>query len=79
MKLHELKNKLAEIELPERVVLDSVQTVTDPKKMIDSHVKILEANSGKSRYKPYYDRLLCLYQRLNGQGNENARSEQLPS
>jgi hypothetical protein len=28
--------------------------------MIDTHVKILEANSGNKGYMPYYDRLVML-------------------
>lgn len=35
--------------------------VTDPKKFIDSHVKVLEGQAGKKTYLPYYERLVNYY------------------
>ena len=65
MQLDELEKELEKIELPDQIILNKATTITDPKNFIETHISILRANSGKRRFKPYYDRLLEVYNKLN--------------
>ena len=59
--LSEVKKRLA----PFRSCNDEVKIAPESKvsnvsKMIDSHISVLEANTGNRAYLPYYERLLVL-------------------
>jgi hypothetical protein len=45
----------------ENVRLNEATVVTNPKRFYESHIKILEAQSGKKAYLPYYNRLKIFY------------------
>lgn len=63
MKLQQLKESLFRINLNKHngINLTPQEKILDVEKFVNNHISILEANSGKARYKPYYDRLLKLY------------------
>ena len=69
MKLHELKEKLNNLELKQYdgMHLDS-GTILDAEKFVQNHISFLEANAGNITYICYYDRLLEFYQKT--QNNE---------
>jgi hypothetical protein len=69
VKLHELKEKLNDLELKQYdgMQLDS-GTILDAKKFVQNHISFLEANAGNITYLCYYDRLLKFYQKT--QNNE---------
>jgi len=57
----ELKKRLQPfVNMDNQVRLNKESVVTNVGKMIDTHVKILEANSGNKGYMPYYERLVML-------------------
>jgi hypothetical protein len=62
VKLHELKEKLNDLELKQYdgMQLDS-GTILDAKKFVQNHISFLEANAGNITYICYYDRLLEFY------------------
>lgn len=62
MKLHELKEKLNDLDLKNYngTHLDS-GTVLDAEKFVENHISFLEANSGNMTFLCYYDRLLEFY------------------
>ena len=65
MRYPELRKKLLEIELPKgHITLSNNDIVTDVKKMIKSHMDVIDANPGNMIYFPYYARLVDLYQIL---------------
>ena len=41
--------------------VDECTTVTDLKKFVQSHIRILRNNKGNRLYMPYYDRLYKVY------------------
>ena len=45
---------------PEQVRISNCEVVTNVPKMIDSHLKVLKANTGNRVFMPYYDRLMLL-------------------
>ena len=59
MQLQELKEHLAKINIQE-FQLDEATFITDVPKFIDSHISVLERNSGNKKFLPYYNRLLKL-------------------
>ena len=69
MKLHELKDKLSQLNLKDYdgMHLDS-GTILDAEKFVQNHISFLEANAGNITYLCYYDRLLKFYQKT--QNNE---------
>jgi len=59
--LSELKKRLAPFRNYDNEVQISPEAkVFNVSMMIDSHVSVLEANSGNKTYLPYYERLLML-------------------
>ena len=57
----ELKKRLQPfVNMDNQVRLNKESAVTNVGQVIDTHVKILEANSGNAGYMPYYDRLVML-------------------
>lgn len=57
----ELKRRLQPfMSMDNQVRLNNESMITNVGKMIDSHVRILEANSGNRSYMPYYDRLIMV-------------------
>ena len=57
----ELKKRLLPfINYEQSVQLNEEAKVQNVGNMINSHVKILEANPGNAGYMPYYDRLVIL-------------------
>jgi len=69
VKLHELKEKLNNLELKQYdgMQLDS-GTILDAEKFVQNHISFLEANTGNITYICYYDRLLEFYNKT--QNNE---------
>ena len=69
MKLHELKEKLNDLNLKDYdgMQLDS-GTILDAEKFVQNHISFLEANTGNITYICYYDRLLEFYRKT--QNNE---------
>ena len=69
MKLHELKDKLSQLNLKDYdgMQLDS-GTILDAEKFVQNHISFLKANTGNITYICYYDRLLEFYNKT--QNNE---------
>jgi hypothetical protein len=69
VKLHELKDKLSQLNLKE---YDGMHlrggTILDAEKFVQNHISFLEANAGNITYLCYYDRLLEFYNKT--QNNE---------
>lgn len=69
MKLHELKEKLNDLELKQ---YDGMHlgsgTILNAEKFVQNHISFLEANASNITYLCYYDRLLEFYQKT--QNNE---------
>jgi len=69
VKLHELKQKLNELNLKD---YDGMHlkggTILDAEKFVQNHISFLEANTGNSTFLLYYNRLLEFYQKT--QNNE---------
>jgi hypothetical protein len=69
VKLHELKNKLNDLELKQ---YDGMHlrggTVLDAKKFVENHLSFLESNPNNSTFLLYYTRLLEFYNKT--QNNE---------
>lgn len=61
-KLKKFFNKLVH---PEPLTLDSCTTILDVKKFTDSHLAVLDSNTGNKTFMPYYERLVKLYNLLN--------------
>lgn len=51
------------------IVLDPAQTVTDVQALITGHLRFLQSNAGRERFKPYYERLLLVYHTLRSRDN----------
>jgi len=58
--LNRLEKELKEMTFPEQVRISKCEVVTNVPQMIDSHLKVLKANTGNRLFMPYYDRLLML-------------------
>ena len=69
MKLHELKEKLSQLNLKE---YDGMRlgngTILDAKKFVQNHISFLESNPNNSTFLLYYHRLFEFYQ--NTKNNE---------
>ena len=69
MKLHELKEKLNQLNLKN---YDGMHlrggTILDAEKFVQNHISFLEANAGNITFLCYYDRLLEFYNKT--QNNE---------
>jgi hypothetical protein len=65
MTLPELKQFFQQAELPETIRLSDGEMIDNVNLFVTSHISVLENNSGKVRYLPYYLRLLKLYELLN--------------
>ena len=59
--LSELKKRLAPfVNYEQEVQLSKEASVQNVGQMINSHLEVLESNSGNKTYMPYYDRLITL-------------------
>lgn len=64
-------SKLRDIDIKGPINLVGQETIVNPNKMVDSHLKTLEAVKDKPRHikerigMPMYDRLVALYNKLN--------------
>jgi len=58
--LARLEKELKQMTFPEQVQISKCEVVTNVPQMIDSHVKVLKANTGNRLFMPYYDRLILL-------------------
>ena len=57
----ELKKRLQPfVNMDNQIRLNQETTITNVSLMINSHVKMLEANPGNRTFMPYYDRLVML-------------------
>ena len=66
MNLINLKKFFETYEFPnEPIRLDECSVITNQKEFVKSHIQVLEANSGKRLFRPYYDRLLAYYKLVN--------------
>ena len=69
MKLHELKNKLNDLELKQ---YDGMHlrggTVLDAKKFVENHLSFLESNPNNSTFLLYYARLMEFYNKTQNNG-----------
>ena len=69
MKLHELKNKLNDLELKQ---YDGMHlrggTVLDAKKFVENHLSFLESNPNNSTFLLYYTRLMEFYNKTQNNG-----------
>jgi hypothetical protein len=69
VKLHELKEKLNQLNLKQ---YDGMHlrggTILDAEKFVQNHISFLEANAGNITFLCYYDRLLEFYNKT--QNNE---------
>lgn len=64
MKLVELENYFASIEMPKEIKLNNHTFIKDVDVMVGTHISTLKANSGNVYFKPYYDRLIELYNKF---------------
>ncbi len=62
MKLEELERELESLTLPKAVRLSAQETCYNPKELVKTHLSILKHNSGNRIFKPYYDRLIKVYE-----------------
>ena len=69
MKLHELKEKLSQLNLKDYdgMQLDS-GTILNAEKFVQNHISFLEANAGNMTFLCYYNRLFEFYRKT--QNNE---------
>ena len=66
MNLKQLKTFFEKYEFPDDpLILDECTTITNQKAFVESHIRILEAQSGKKAFFPYYYRLLSFYKKIN--------------
>lgn len=69
MKLHELKEKLSQLNLKD---YDGMHlgsgTIIDAKRFVENHISFLESNPNNSTFLLYYNRLFEFYQKT--QNNE---------
>jgi len=66
MRLQNLKKFFETHEFSDEPIrLDKCSVITNQKEFVKSHIEVLEANSGKKLYRPYFDRLLAYYKLVN--------------
>lgn len=58
--LARLEKELKAMTFPEQVRISRCEIITNVPQMIDSHLKVLKANTGNRLFMPYYDRLILL-------------------
>lgn len=58
--MNRLEKELMAMTFPEQVRISKCEVVTNVPQMIDSHLKVLKANTGNRLFMPYYDRLMLL-------------------
>lgn len=61
-KYEKIKQDLKNSSLPEKVKLKSGEAIINPKKMVDSHIRILDANPGQRIFLNYYKRLEAIHE-----------------
>jgi hypothetical protein len=62
MRLTNLKQFFETYEFSNKPIrLDKCSVITNQKEFVKSHIQVLEANSGKKLFRPYFDRLLAYY------------------
>lgn len=64
MKLSELKDNFAKMELPKELQLNNYIFIKDVRTMVENHILTLERNQGNHTFMPYYNRLVELYHKL---------------
>lgn len=65
MNLAELELEFEKLDIPDDPIrLNGCTVVLFPKDFIKTHISYLKNNSGKRIFKPYYDRLLSMYEIL---------------
>lgn len=47
-----------------RLILNECEVIKDLKRFVSTHIKVLKCNPGNIAYKPYYDRLNKVYNKL---------------
>ncbi len=65
MNLYELETFFNSIEIPKELTLNQCEEIKEAPKLINTHLSFLKANSGNVAYKPYFDRLVVIYRKLN--------------
>ncbi len=66
MNITQLKNYFSSVERwPDSIRFDDCSTTNKVKQTVNSHISILEANSGKPRFEPYYNRLMKVFGIMN--------------
>lgn len=71
MMLFELEDFLKDKVLPEEIRIGQHEVIKDVPLMIQSHLKILKANSGKRIFLPYYNRLMMVVGHIKENSAEN--------
>jgi len=61
-KYEKIKIDLEGSNLPERTKLKSGETLINPRKMVNSHIRILDANPGNRVFLNYYKRLEAIHE-----------------
>ena len=63
--IEELIQAFSTMKIPNKTIqLDCATLVNNPSKMISTHIEVLNNNRKNRTYKPYYDRLVQLYNAL---------------
>lgn len=70
MKLDEVLNRLHKHDLQQSLQLDATTYIENVFETVKSHEMYLKSNSGNRAYKPYYDRLIKILQKLEENGTE---------
>ena len=66
MNIKQLKAYFETVERwPESIRFDVCSMTNRVEQTVNSHISILEANSGKPRFEPYYNRLIQVYNFMN--------------
>jgi len=50
---------------PENIRIDVCSTITDVKKMVNTHILVIENTKNEKLFKPYFERLLKVYEKMN--------------
>lgn len=66
MKLDQLLESLHKYDLKRSLQLDATTYIENVFDTVKSHEMYLKSNSSNKAYKPYYDRLLRILQKLEG-------------
>ena len=64
MKLPELKEYFNSVTLPKEIRISDFEYIHDVRKFVDAHIEVLENHSGIRIYKPYFDRLVELKNKI---------------